>query len=329
MADATVIDPVIGGEWRNGGIDWVIARLAGRQHGLVARAQLLAVGALPRAIDHRVERGRLHLVHRGVYAVGHRVLSPAGGWMAAVLACGEGAVLSHRSAAALWEIRSTSRADVDVTVHRKLRRRPGIQCHHSDLPPDEVTTLRGIPVTTPARTLLDLAAVLDRRRVERAANEAEIRRLADTLSLEDLVARHPCRVGLPTIRAILEAGAIGAAVTRSELEDRFLVFLEGAGLPRPQVNAALWLRERWIEADCLWRPQRLVVELDGHATHRTAAAYEGDRRRDRALSAAGWRVVRVTWRQLHGEPEALAADLRTLLARPPDPLVSRSVRPPR
>lgn len=236
--------------------------------------------------------------------------------MAAVLACGRGAVLSHRSAAALWGMRSTSRTRTEVTVRRYLHARPGIQCHYSDLPPEEVTTHRGIPVTTPARTLLDLAAVLDRRRVTRAVNEAEIRRLADSLSIEDLVARHPRRAGLATLKAILAAGNIGAAVTRSELEDRFLAFLDAAGLPRPQVNAALRLRDRWIEADCLWRPQRLVVELDGHATHRMATAYERDRERDRALSAAGWRVVRITWRQLHQDAVAVAADLRALLARP-------------
>jgi hypothetical protein len=329
MADDPALDPVIGGQLQGGRVDRAVADLAGAQHGVVARRQLLALGLGNGAVDHRVECGRLLAIHRGVYTVGHPALSVEGRWMAAVLACGLGAVLSHRSAAALWGMRSTSRTRAEVTVRRYLHARPGIQCHYSDLPFDEVTTLRGIPVTTPARTLLDLAAVLDRRRVERAANEAEIRRLADTLSLEDLVVRHPRRAGLATIRAILEAGAIGAAVTRSELEDRFLEFLDGAGLTRPQVNAALRLRERWVEADCLWHPQRLVVELDGHATHRTAAAYEADRRRDRALSAAGWRVVRVTWRQLHGEPEALAADLRTLLARAPDPLVSRPVRPPR
>lgn len=161
--------------------------------------------------------------------------------------------------------------------------------------------------------------VLRPRQVERAVQEAEARRLADVLSLEDLLVRHPRRRGNATIRTILADYALGAGITRSELEGRFLAFLEAAHLPAPQVNVALRIGDRWIEADCLWRRRRLVAELDGHAWHRSAAAYERDRARDRALSAAGWRVVRITWRQLHRDGEALAADLRALLAERPRP----------
>src|SRR3954452_15938015 len=144
------VDPVIGGEKQTRSADALIAALADRQHGVVARRQLLALGLPARAIDHRLERGRLHVLHRGVYAVGHRVLSQRGQWMAAVLACGGGAVLSHRSAAALWAIRPTSRAAIEVTTPRKLRPRTGLLPHCAVLPADEVTILDGIPVTTPA-----------------------------------------------------------------------------------------------------------------------------------------------------------------------------------
>lgn len=144
-------------------------------------------------------------------------------------------------------------------------------------------------------------------------DEAEVLRLTDALAVADLVARYPGRRGVPAIRRVLEAGRIGATVTRSELEDRFLVFLDRVDLPRPQVNASLELAGGWVEADCVWRTQRLVVELDGYASHGTSSAFERDRARDRRLQAAGWRVLRITWRQLHNEPETIASQLRTLL----------------
>ena len=182
----------------------------------------------------------------------------------------------------------------------------------SRLPDDEVTVVEGIPATTVPRTLLDLAVVVGRREVERAINEAEVRRLADPLSLPDLLRRYPRRRGSATIRAILAAGR--TALTRSELEDRFLALVDAAGLPPPEVNAMLELGDGWIEVDCLWRSRRLVVELDGHATHSTRAAFEGDRSRDRMLLTAGWRVVRITWRHLRDRPTVIAADLWSLLS---------------
>jgi hypothetical protein len=234
--------------------------------------------------------------------------------MAAVLAAGPGAVLSHRSAAALWGIRDTARPDVDVITERRVRLARGVKAHRTRLPSDERTEARGIPVTTVARTLLDLAAVLSRTQLEHASRAAETRCLGDSPSLADLLARHPGRRGVAGIRAIIGRHDFGATITRSELEDRFLVFLESAGLPLPRTNASLQVAGSWIEADCLWRARRLIVELDGYGFHGSADAYERDRARDRALSVAGWRVVRVTWQQLHGDPGALAADLRGLLA---------------
>lgn len=252
------------------------------------------------------------MVHSGVYAVGHGILSRDARCMAAVLAAGPGAFLSYRSAGALHHLRPSTRTSVDVTSRSAARSRPGIQVHHDALPPDEVMIVGGIRDTTPPRTLLDLAVVVPPSQLERAMHEAEYRRLWDRLTLRDLVARYPRRRGARAIKAILAEQELGAAVTRSELEERFLAFVDSLGLPRREVNARIYAGGRWYEVDCAWRDQRVAVELDGHAVHVTQAAFERDRARDRALQAAGWRVIRITWRQLHREPGAVAADLIAL-----------------
>src|SRR5262245_2705951 len=167
-------------------MDREVARLAARQHGVVSRAQLLDAGLDRHAIVHRLDRGRLHVVHRGVYAVGYPVLKPEGRWMAAVLATG--GVASHRAAGAIWEVLTSERIEVTAATYKQ---RPGIRVHRSRLPQDEITVERGIPVTTVPRTLLDLAAVLARRHLARAVNEVEIRRVADPQSVWGLIDRYP------------------------------------------------------------------------------------------------------------------------------------------
>ena len=309
MPNAFAIPHLRHGESHTRRGDWDIAALAERQHGVVSRPQLMEAGLGRGAIECRLARGRLHRVRQGVYAVGHPRLTQEGRWMAGVLAGGSGAVLSHRSAAAHLGLRPPQSA-VEVTVPRRLRARHGLRFHCSRLPADEVTVHDGIPVTTPPRTLFDLAASINADQLARAVNQAEIRRLWDPLSLHDLLVRHPRRPGAAALRAALR---LEGRVTRSELEDRFLGFLRDAGLPPPVTNAPLRLGDRSVEADCVWLGPRLIVELDGYASHRTRAAYEGDRARDRALTAAGWRVIRITWRQLHREPAALARELRALL----------------
>lgn len=313
MRAETELEPVMGAEPRSRHLDRAIAAVAERQHGIVARSQLTSLGLGRRAIAHRLECGRLHAVHRGVYAVGHRVLSQQGRWMAAVLASGPGAALSHEAAAASWGLRTTARSRIDVTAPAKRGSRRGIRFHSAVLPADEVTVAGGVPVTTPPRTLLDLAGAVRPHALARAVDEAEALRLTDVLSLADLVDRHPTSRGVAALRRILAAGGLGAAITRSELEDRFLGFLDDAGLPRPAVNALLELRGGPVEADCVWHGARVVAELDGYAHHGTRAAFERDRARDRRLQAAGWRVIRITWRQLHDEPGAVAAEVRALL----------------
>jgi very-short-patch-repair endonuclease len=237
------------------------------------------------------------------------VLAREGRWLAAVLAGGSGAVLSHRSAAALWGLVATPAGPVDVTVAAGRRQRRGIRFHRVAIPADEVTTERGIPVTTPARTLLDLAKTLDRHRLHRAADRAEQHRLTGHHPLDELLERHPKTPGAAKLRAIAEQNRIGETVTRSELEDRFLQFLDAHGLPKPETNQTTGD----LEVDCVWRDAGLIVELDGRATHHTATAFERDRERDRTLQARGWRVIRITWRQLHLHPAAVRRDLQTLL----------------
>jgi very-short-patch-repair endonuclease len=227
--------------------------------------------------------------------------------MAAVLATD--GVLSHRAAAALWGIFASTYLEV---VAPSIRRRPGIHVHRSVLRADEVTIERGIRVTGVWRTVLDLASVVRVRTVERAFNEAEVQGLTDRVSLAELIDRHPHHPGRAVASGILRTGA---AVTRSELEALFLDSIADRELPAPEVNVQLLVAGEWLECDCVWRRHRLIVELDGRAFHTTAAAFERDRARDRRLQAAGWTVVRVTWRQLRVELERLIADLRSLLDR--------------
>jgi very-short-patch-repair endonuclease len=287
----------------------VIAELAARQHGVVARNQLLALGVGARAIEHRLAHGRLHPIHRGVFAVGHPVRTPDATWVAAALAAGPDAVLSHRSAAAIWAMRQSSRLVVEVITPRKLRR-PRVQAHRIVLPDDEVTIERGIPVTTPARTLFDLAAVVSHQQLEAAFNEAEYRRLGSPTSLGALLERYPGRRGTRAVRRLLdEHRRNGRTVTRSVLERRFLAVLDAHDLPRPRINRVT----DHGELDATWSDRRLVVEVDGWAAHGTRKAFEEDRARDRALVVAGWRVIRLTWRQLEEEADAIAAQLWKLL----------------
>ena len=250
---------------------------------------------------------RLCQVHRGVYTIGHRLLTQHGRWMAAVLAYGPGTVLSHRAAAVLWGMRGGTH--VEVTAPSARRGRRGIQVHRAALPADERTTHRGIPTTTVPRTLLDLSAVVKRHEVRSALRKAEQLRLTDPLSLHDLTTRYPRRPGLKAIKALLEEASIGARIIRSELEERFQDFLIRVGLPLPQTNVVI----EGYEVDCVWPEQRLIVELDGHATHSPTYAFELDRARDRRLEAAGWHVIRITWRQLELEADLVEADLRRLL----------------
>jgi len=239
--------------------------------------------------------------------------------MAAVLFCGPKAVLSHRSAAALWGIRDHSSRAIEVTASAKSRSRGGIQRHFALLPGDEVTVERGIPVTTVPRTLLDLAAVASVDAIENALRQSEYLRLHDRLSLPDLLERYPRRHGSKKIRECLAHRRQMPGRARSWLEERFLPFLRRERLPLPQLNAWLEAGGRRYQVDCLWQRQRVVVELDGFGAHGTRIAFREDRARDRRLRVAGYGVTRVAREQLEDEAGALAADLRALLAGEPAP----------
>ena len=236
--------------------------------------------------------------------------------MAAVIASGPGSALSYRSAGRLWRLLPPSHGLPEVTRPTSFRMRPGILVHQAFLPADEMTQVDGIPVTSVPRTLFDLAAILPKRQMERALNEAEVLGLTDALSLTDLISRYPRRRGAATLRALLGANA-PAGITRSELEERFVALIDTHRLPRPRLNATLAIRGRFFKVDCLWDDRCLVVELDGRASHGTSRAFEGDRERDRLLHAEGWRVVRLTWRQVSDDAAAVATDLRRLLAAGP------------
>lgn len=294
------------------GRDFVIGELAEKQHGLVARWQLLERGIARGAIEARVNRGLLLGVHRGVYAVGCHPTSAHGRWMAAVLACGPDAVLSRRSAGQLWGIVPRASHRPEVTRRSSCRGFEGISLHRGTVLGDERGEVLGIPLTSVARTQFDLAAVLPRRGLERAMHEAEVRGLTDRLSLWDLLERYPRSRGAVNLRALL-TGKAPVGITQTELEERFVEFLDAYGLPRPRLNATLPVRGRLLKPDCLWPKQRLLAELDSREAHGTDKAFESDRWRDRVLLVAGWRSTRITWRQLRGEPNEIATDLRDLL----------------
>jgi very-short-patch-repair endonuclease len=275
--------------------------LARGQQALITRAQLLDVGHTDDAIRHRVRKGWLRRLYRGVYLVG--ALETAYSQpMGAVLAYGEGALLSHDAAAALWGVRAAPATTMHVTVAgRDVRSRDGIRAHVvRALDPADVRRRHGIPVTSPARTLLDLATMLPARELDRAVNEARVHRLVTDDSLNEQFKRYPTHRGVSALKA---ASRPDPAFTRSEAERRLLELIRAARLPQPETN----VRVVGHEVDLLWRAERLVVEVDGYAFHSSRVAFERDRRRDAELGVHDYRVLRVTWRQIAEEPEALIA----------------------
>ncbi len=290
-----------------------LAALATTQYGVVSRRQLEAIGFGRGAIARRLQSGRLQRLHGGVYAVGHRALVRHAYWTAAVLASGAGAVLSDRACAALLELRAHTGSSIEVTVaHPHARGGAGVRVHRRALEPWEVTSHLGIPCTSVARTLLDLGA-LGQREVERACDQAEVHGVFDLRAIEEILARRAGARGAGVLRRVVERHAIGTTITRNDLEEAFYLVCRRADVPRPEVNAPVLGRSGVsYEADFLWRAHRLVVETDGRAVHATRTAFESDRRRDADLVAAGYRVVRFTWRQVMREPEAVAWTLAGL-----------------
>jgi very-short-patch-repair endonuclease len=286
----------------------VVLAFASRQHGMVSATQLAAAGLGRHAIAHRVATGWLRRRHHGVYLVGP-LETPLTNAMAAVLAYGEAALLSHYPAAVLWGLRPAPAKTMHVTIPgRDARSRDGIRAHSlRHLHPHDATRRQGIPVTSPARTLLDLATELPQRDLNRAVDEARVLHLVTDRSLNEQFKRYRYHPGTPALRQAIQTEP---AFTRSEAERRLLELIRAARLTTPETND----RVGQHEVDFLWREQRLVVEVDGYAFHSSRGAFERDRRRDADLAREGIRVVRVTWRQIADEPEAIVATLAAALA---------------
>lgn len=301
--------------------DAQLARLAPERHAVFDLGELAELGLRGGAIRKRCKAGRLHRVHLSVYAlVPVEMLTVRGRYRAAVLACTgsrHAAALSHRSAADLHGLRECHRATVEVIdPGRSTHRHPGIQVHRSvNLAEPDVTTIDGIRVTTVARTLLDLAAVVPARGIERALDRAEQLSVFDLYALLEQLARNPMHPGASRLRAALGRYELGSAVTDSELEERFLMLCRDHELPSPRFHAAIDPQDGGVllRPDAVWEEHKLVVEVDGERVHRTRRAFHEDRIRDQRLLAAGWRVIRVTWKQLGERPHELAAVLRRIL----------------
>lgn len=297
-----------------------IRRLAERQHGIVTRDQLLQQGLAPGLIEARVDVGVLVMVHEGVFAVGHGQLGREATWVAAVLACGRAAVLSHGSAAELWGIGEDS-GRVEVTRRAGGTTRRAIWLHQTRfLPSAHVTVQNEIPVTSIERTVLDMAARLGKRALERMVIDADRAGLVDWPQLRQVVNESNGRKGSGRFRRVVAGIDPRGRDTRSPLEVDFLALCSEAGLPRPEVNVFV---EGYL-VDFLWRAERLVAETDGYAFHRDRRAFERDRERDLDLAAAGYEVSRFTYRMVTDRPGACARRVREALARrgesklPPD-----------
>jgi very-short-patch-repair endonuclease len=296
----------------NASVDVAARRLAATQHEAVTWKQLRRVGHTRSGIKARLERRYLYRLHHGVYSfvdpASHPLVAEAG----ALLAIGPGAALSHRSAASVWGIGTRSDDQVDVTVAaRHPRPRAGIRIHRvAVLDPSELGTREGLPVTSPARTVCDRAATEPRKDVERALEEAIFARQTTERAVEAVLDRVGNRPGSALMRAILHAQA-GTGFTRSAAERALLTLIVAAHLPPPEKNVPV----SGHVVDFLWRAERLIVEVDGYRFHGHRAAFERDRRRDRTLRAAGYDIIRITWRALEDEPFAVVADLTRALAR--------------
>ncbi len=287
---------------------WAVAT---RQHGVITRSQLLDLGFSSKAIEHRIARGRLHRMWRGVYAVGRPELSRYGVWMAATLACGPKAVLSHATAAAVWGIRAEPAGDIEVTVAAPSPRlHAGIVVHRrAALRPSDLTSRLRIPVTAPAATLIDLATRLSREQLEAAINEADKRALIDPDQLRSALTAAGGRPGVASLRETLDRRTF--ALTDSELERRFLPIARSAGLPPPTTGARL----NGFKVDFHWPELGLVVETDGLRYHRTPAQQGRDRLRDQAHAAAGLTPLRFTHAQVRYESDHVRATLAAVARR--------------
>jgi very-short-patch-repair endonuclease len=290
-------------------VDGEVARIAGRQHRVINTRQLRAVGLTEEAVAYRVEQERMRRLWRGIYLVGPGQPDPLSLAMGGVLSAEPAGILSHGWAGWTWDFVSKTSFPVDVTIAGSSRRGPPpVRIHRSrSLDPRDITRRKGIPVTTPARTLLDLAETTDVDALGKLAAEAQVIGAVTERQLHDVIARHPTRRGAARLRAALDDGPM---LTKEESERLLFNLLKAAGLPRPQTNA----RVGRYKPDFLYRDERLIIEVDGFSTHGHRRAFETDRVRQQELVARRYRVMRVTYRQLTNEPIAIAARIAAALA---------------
>jgi very-short-patch-repair endonuclease len=288
-----------------------LAGLAERQHGVVSIRQLRRLGYTEAAVGRALAAGRLHRLWRGVYAVGHTDLSPEGRCLAAVLACAPGALLSHGSAAWLWGLYRHRPGAIDVTAPTRRHRKPPLRLHYARLHEDERALREGIPVTSVARLLLDLAATLTDPRLESLLERCEELELFDLGEIDATLARAGGHHGAGRLRRCLAIYRSDPAFTRSRLERRFLALVLESGLPRPATN----FNVAGLELDAYWEAERFAVELDVYETHGTRAAFERDRRREEELLLAGIESIRITGPRLKNEPQQVMERLTRHLAR--------------
>lgn len=288
------------------------------QNGVVTLEQLEGLGLSRRAIHQREAAGRLHRIHQTVYSLTPRVMTQRGKFMAAVLACGPDAVLSHRAAAYLWGLVDEWEGPIDVTAPNRRGRSPdGVAAHRDgSLQPIDKTTLYGVPCTSVARTILDFAGVAPEWEVRKAVAQAEIVQILDKSKLRALLKRSRRRRGVARLRLILDTIHPQTKRTRSELERLFLEMCAKHAVPEPEVN--VWLpapNGRRYLADFLWRDSELIVEADSRRFHDTDSAFVDDRKRQQQLELAGWRVSRCTWEEVESEPRRLALTVKGLIAQ--------------
>jgi very-short-patch-repair endonuclease len=307
----------VGSIRRTGTKDQAIAALAERQYGVVSRAQVRQLGLTDREIAVRLRLGHLHHLFHGAFAVGHRAIARKGRMLAAVLACDEGTILSHGSAAELLCLWDKRLAVIHVIPPDWSGRKiPDIRWHRVRMPlADEIEIRDGIPCTTVSRTIVDMAGEWGWGQLRRLVEQAAILRRLDVNEIDRILARGRRR-GAPRLRAIL-AGWRSTAEShpqiRSRLEARLLPRLIEEGLPAPRTNVKLRIEGHQFEIDLLWGKQRLAIETDGEETHATRAAFQRDRKRDQILTAAGYRTARVTWRQVVDEPHAVVHRIARML----------------
>jgi hypothetical protein len=296
-----------------------IARVAERQHGVIARAQLAALGVRRGAIERRLGSGALVRLHRGVYAVGHAAIGESGRAMAAVLAAGPSAAVSHRSAAALLGLVARSPAVVHVLTTRRSRSRRGLVIHRTRrLPASHVVLVNAIPCTSVARTIVEASVGAGKRDIERLIDSATARRILDEDALRAMAEQpvYGCRAG--TLRRVIGIHPAGSTIAVNDIEERFLALCDEAGVSRPELNVPMRLSDGMpIVIDALWRDQHLAVEVDGWGTHGRRWAFERDRKRDIELTLAGFRPGRFTRDQILREPGYVKRALRSLLEEPP------------